>query len=130
MAVYGKYRQRNIFLSTSDCTCQVEAYPNLMSDDPSASRLSFSEDDCTNSLDWPPCVHMTLERDVSEVLCTKCRERSGVLRSHIHGATRKEPSQIPAINPQVAMMRSARRPNVCEAAARFKIGKAALYVAL
>lgn len=92
--------------------------------------VSFSEDDCTSSLGWPPCVHMTPERDVSDVLYTKCRERQGMLRSHIHGATKQEPPQIPAINRQVAMMRSTKRPNVHEAAARLKIGKAALYVAL
>lgn len=93
--------------------------------------MLFSEDDCTGSLGWPPCVHMTAERDVSEVICTKCRERSGVLRSHnIHDATKQEPPQILAINRQVAMMRSARRPNVRETAARLKIGKAALYAAL
>jgi hypothetical protein len=51
--------------------------------------LSFSEDDCTSSLGWPLYVLMTPERDVSEVLCTKCRERPGMLRSHIHGATIK-----------------------------------------
>ena len=73
---------------------------------------------------------MTPERDGSEVLCMKCRERPGVLRRHIHGATKQQPPQIPAINRQVAMMRSAKRPNVREAAARLKIGKAALYVAL
>ena len=72
---------------------------------------------------------MTPERDVSEVLCTKCRERPEVLRSHINGATKQELPQIPAINRQVAMMRSARRSNVREAAARLKIGKTALYVA-
>jgi hypothetical protein len=37
---------------------------------------------------------------------------------------------MPALNRQVVMMRSARRSNVREAAARIKIGKAALYVAL
>ena len=92
--------------------------------------MSFSEDDCTSSLGWPPCVHMNPERDVSEVLCTKCRERPGVLRSHIHGATKQEPPKIPAIKRQVAMMRSARRQNVRKTAARLKVGKAALYVAL
>ncbi len=43
---------------------------------------------------WPTCVNRTHERVVSEVLCTRCRERQGVFRSRMHGATKQEPPQI------------------------------------
>ncbi|HGY2327138.1 TPA: hypothetical protein ACNVQ0_006485 [Pseudomonas aeruginosa] len=66
------------------------------------SRLSFSEGDCTSSLGWPPCVHRTSDRERSEVLCTKRRERSELLRTLVHGATKPEPPKIPAINRQAA----------------------------
>ena len=64
--------------------------------------LSFSEGDCTSSLGWPPCVHRTSDRERSEVLCTKRRERSELLRTLVHGATKPEPPKIPAINRQAA----------------------------
>lgn len=65
-------------------------------------ELSFSEGDCTSSLGWPPCVHRTSDRERSEVLCTKRRERSELLRTLVHGATKPEPPKIPAINRQAA----------------------------
>ncbi|EPH2331369.1 hypothetical protein L4P95_006381 [Pseudomonas aeruginosa] len=65
-------------------------------------RVSFSEGDCTSSLGWPPCVHRTSDRERSEVLCTKRRERSELLRTLVHGATKPEPPKIPAINRQAA----------------------------
>ncbi|PZP01616.1 MAG: hypothetical protein DI621_31900 [Pseudomonas protegens] len=65
-------------------------------------QLSFSEGDCTSSLGWPPCVHRTSDRERSEVLCTKRRERSELLRTLVHGATKPEPPKIPAINRQAA----------------------------
>ncbi|EPJ2812775.1 hypothetical protein ACTHGN_005918, partial [Pseudomonas putida] len=68
----------------------------------SAGNLSFSEGDCTSSLGWPPCVHRTSDRERSEVLCTKRRERSELLRTLVHGATKPEPPKIPAINRQAA----------------------------
>lgn len=37
---------------------------------------------------------------VSAVICTKCRERSELLRTPMHGATKPEPPKIPAINRQ------------------------------
>ena len=64
--------------------------------------MSFSEGDCTSSLGWPPCVHRTSDRERSEVLCTKRRERSELLRTLVHGATKPEPPKIPAINRQAA----------------------------
>lgn len=64
--------------------------------------VSFSEGDCTSSLGWPPCVHRTSDRERSEVLCTKRRERSELLRTLVHGATKPEPPKIPAINRQAA----------------------------
>lgn len=66
------------------------------------AKLSFSEGDCTSSLGWPPCVHRTSDRERSEVLCTKRRERSELLRTLVHGATKPEPPKIPAINRQAA----------------------------
>ncbi|PWF54561.1 hypothetical protein C7C56_006365 [Massilia glaciei] len=66
-------------------------------------------------------LHMTPERDVSEVRCTKCREMPGVLRSHRHGTTkqhrkfRRSTAKLHAIGQAFA--------NVREAAARLKIGK-------
>lgn len=65
-------------------------------------EVSFSEGDCTSSLGWPPCVHRTSDRERSEVLCTKRRERSELLRTLVHGATKPEPPKIPAINRQAA----------------------------
>ncbi|NGF05773.1 hypothetical protein [Enterobacter hormaechei] len=65
-------------------------------------QVSFSEGDCTSSLGWPPCVHRTSDRERSEVLCTKRRERSELLRTLVHGATKPEPPKIPAINRQAA----------------------------
>lgn len=67
-----------------------------------AKIMSFSEGDCTSSLGWPPCVHRTSDRERSEVLCTKRRERSELLRTLVHGATKPEPPKIPAINRQAA----------------------------
>ncbi|WP_286728998.1 hypothetical protein, partial [Thiomonas sp. 13-64-67] len=32
--------------------------------------LSFSKDDCTSSLGWPPFVQRTFDRERSGVLCT------------------------------------------------------------
>ncbi|MGK5110347.1 hypothetical protein NDX95_23475, partial [Enterobacter roggenkampii] len=42
------------------------------------------------------------DRERSEVLCTKRRERSELLRTLVHGATKPEPPKIPAINRQAA----------------------------
>lgn len=87
-------------LTLSDGT----SYPRFWSfiDKVDPEQVSFSEGDCTSSLGWPPCVHRTSDRERSEVLCTKRRERSELLRTLVHGATKPEPPKIPAINRQAA----------------------------
>ena len=50
-------------------------------------RLSFSEGDCTRSLDLLPLVRRTSERWASAVLRTKRRAKAAWLKSPLHEAT-------------------------------------------
>lgn len=111
-SMYGAYlsscelnlseQRRQMLEYQATCEKSSERTDCLEQFKPGSPAMSFSEGDCTSSLGWPPCVHRTSDRERSEVLCTKRRERSELLRTLVHGATKPEPPKIPAINRQAA----------------------------